>query len=382
MGANYMIEDRIRTDQDLFDKLSELVENNDSFYKTLILDSGGVYTIFNYRLVSFSDFNDNLPHSLEARGIMFFNYEGFPPHIVSRPMEKFFNISENPFTMDLKWDTDDVESVMFKMDGSLISTYLTPNGELKLKSKNSLTSDQAIQAMEWLEQNPEFKSELQMIAEGGETVNMEWTGPNNIIVVAYPKHRLTVLNIRNNTRGTYRNKELFFKFGFIEIYKHWVETMDAKYFPNIKKFIDSIPCIEDNIEGFVIERRDGQKVKIKTDKYKKLHHVKDGVNHPKRLFEAIIFEAVDDLKSLFKDEPVHLDTIGQMEDKVIPIFNSIVSVVETFYKTNKHLSRKDYAIKMKTVYPQYSSLIMNLYLEREVDYKTFAIKNIDMFGII
>ena len=87
--------------------------------------------------------------------------------LAALPMQKFFNVNENPFTMDL--DMNDVEGIDLKADGSLISTYLhnvsqdTYNRDdvLRLKTKGSLESDQALAAMKWLDlpENSKFKED-------------------------------------------------------------------------------------------------------------------------------------------------------------------------------------------------------------------------------
>ncbi len=73
------------------------------------------------------------------RGIMFEMDGDTPIRIASRPMEKFFNLNENPMTMGI--DISDVEYIMDKADGSLVSSYVD-DGYLYLKSKTSLYSDQ------------------------------------------------------------------------------------------------------------------------------------------------------------------------------------------------------------------------------------------------
>ena len=57
-----------------------------------------------------------------------------------------------------------------------------------------------------------------------------------------------------------------------------------------------------NIEGYVIRLASGQRVKIKTAWYLALHHTKDSINSPRRLFEAVLEEATDDMRSLFYDD--------------------------------------------------------------------------------
>lgn len=65
--------------------------------------------------------------------------------------EKFFNLNENPTTTDL--DLSTVEVVKEKVDGSLISSFLhRVDGMpvLRLKSRQSLVSSQAVDSLEWL----------------------------------------------------------------------------------------------------------------------------------------------------------------------------------------------------------------------------------------
>lgn len=57
----------------------------------------------------------------------------------------------------------------------------------------------------------------------------------------------------------------------------------------------------------------------------------------------------------------------------------MIHTVETFYEDNKHLSRKDYAIKAQSMNDGYMPLYMNMYIGRDVDYKGFAKKNFKMF---
>src|SRR5574343_956898 len=269
---------------DLYNDLMLLVSTNEAFYmKDQELD-GVMYRVFSYRLASYTDFL--LPGALECRGIMYeIDSVGTPIRSVVMPFAKFFNVGENPMEMGL--DFEDPQQVMLKMDGSLISTFLH-KGELLLKSKTSLFSEHVVRATKFLNKHIQFKEELKSLAEKGWTVNMEFISPDYEmrIVIGYPVDWLTVLSIRDMQDGRIITKEEIDKDVYPEIHNHWVERFTYEDYgcSTGQEFINLVPTLVD-IEGFVIILRSGQFVKIKTDWYKALHHTKDSVNNPRRLFE-------------------------------------------------------------------------------------------------
>ncbi len=353
--------------QELFDNLNRLVETNEAFYSNDVSLLGSTFRIFNYRLASYTDFLE--PGALECRGSMFqIDEEGNMLRLASMPMEKFFNLNENPMTMNM--DLSKVVMLEDKADGSLISTYFVATPEethLLCKSKGSLESDQARDASLYLEQHQDFANEIFSLAKLHYTVNMEWVAPHNRIVLPYMEPELRVLNIRNNWDGSYLDvSELHADYE--EITHRWTErTTTSDY----EAFIGMIPDMQ-NIEGYIARFEDGQRVKIKTNWYLALHHTKDNINSPRRLFEAVLEEATDDMKSLFHDDELAIKTIMEMEEWVEQKYNHMVDVVEKFYEANKDLERKDYAIKgQKELDKMFFSLAMNKYIGREFSYKDF-----------
>ena len=351
--------DKIQTK--LYGDLITLTQTNEAFYHQDFVHDGVTYRIFNYRLSSYSDFL--LPGALECRGTMFELYtdgRGLVGacRLASRTMEKFFNLNENPLTMNL--DLNEVVSVEEKADGSLVSTYMHKD-ELRLKSKGSLSSDQALDAMIYLHKHGDLEHVLCTLASKDYTVNLEWCSPNNRIVLGYLEPSLKILNVRHNVTGEYEDLAMALK-------EYWVETM---YVEDPVAFVASIPAMTD-LEGFVLRMKDGQRVKIKCDWYLSLHHAKDSINNPRRLFEAILDEGIDDLRSLFFADELAMRTIDEMQIKVDHVYNSMVKTVEDYYTTNKDLDRKSYAIKGKAELPQLCfGLAMFKYVGREVDYKAF-----------
>jgi len=120
--------------------------------------------------------------------------------LASLPPEKFFNHGENPFTMDL--DLSKIKEISDKADGSLITTYIH-DAILQVKTKGSLSSDQAINANAYLrwDSNAAFRAELIKGEQLGCTIIMEWCAPDNRIVLPYTEPHLKVLAVRSRIDG-------------------------------------------------------------------------------------------------------------------------------------------------------------------------------------
>lgn len=138
--------------QTLYDDLMAICYDNDSFYYKDIRLQTNDYRIFNYRLCSYVEFQ-SYRAALNCRGTMFDITNPSDVRLVCLPPEKFFNYNEG-FGQSKQHEKGRLGDKMEKMDGSLISTYLhrtRPNVEtLKFKSKMSLTSPQAQEAMQLL----------------------------------------------------------------------------------------------------------------------------------------------------------------------------------------------------------------------------------------
>jgi len=324
-----------------------LVDGNEAFFFNDWIVEDTIFRNFNYRLASYTDFLE--PSALECRGHMFeIDKEGNPIRLASLCPEKFFNHMENPFTMDL--DLSDVEEIQDKADGSLITTY-TFHGNLYLKTKGSLTSDQAVAANAWLsrEENGAFRVELIKAEQLGCTVIMEWCAPDNRIVLPYPTAHLKVLAIRVRDTGEYVE--------FIDV--------DCEHFPETLNRWTKIIQTDDPMKN-------GQRVKKKGQWYLALHHTKDSITIPRRLFETVLEEASDDLRTLFHDDELAIQMIEDMEAFVEKKYNHMVDSVERFYERNKHMERKEFAILgQEELNRMYFGLAMQRYVGKDVDYKTF-----------
>lgn len=357
---------------ELFNQLVELVKTNEAFYKKEFKLDNSIYWIFNYRLATYTDFL--APGALWCRGTMFEVTEtGDFVRLASLPMPKFWNLNETPHTMNL--DLDQIDWIEVKSDGSLMSTYIH-NGELRLKSKGSLFSEQAIDAMKWLNQpeNSELLDLFKTVTKNGFTVNCEWVAPWNRVILGYAEPNLIVLNVMDNEKIRWIHREQA-EFTFMNYMDKIVDTGSLSK----KEFIELVPDMVDDIEGFIFVMNGGQRVKVKTNKYKKLHSLASDIRSPKKLYEAVIMEAIDDIFSLF-DDPVIRKIAEDCQTVVSHIYNHLVATVEAFYETNKHLDRKSFAILgQQTLKHHEFGLVMQMYTGRVVDYKQFMLKNYELF---
>lgn len=348
----------------LYQQLMDLVSESDAFYfSDAPIDNVQFYRIFSYRLASYTEFLK--PGAMEARGIMFLvrrplpNIPGDTEQVVdiaARPMEKFFNIGENPLTLDL--DYTQVQASFIKEDGSLISTYsrlvhgmgedFVSESELVLgvKSKTSVTSSQALAALAYIKADKVLHEQLLFLERRGYTVNCEWCAPDNRIVVGYMEPKLIILNARHRYSGQYLDRT----------------TLEEMFPDHLVPYGEMIRGQQDierlrahtGYEGVILQFNAGYKVnfaKFKNDWYLHRHRTKDSVNNPAALFDAILHEAVDDLKTLFLEDALATKIIDDMEQLVIPLYNRFVRQVEDFHAANLWMERKDYAIAAQQQFP-------------------------------
>lgn len=368
----------------LYNDLVNLV-NNTTAYGFTSLDisyEDKVYRIFDYGITSWTEFQK--PNAVNCRGTMFDITDENNPVLVSLPPEKFFNFHEG--TCDHVNDKE-IRTVMVKRDGSLISTYLH-NNELLLKSKGHLFSDQAKWANQLLnEKYSLMKNEMFDLVKKGYTVNMEYTAPNNTIVVFYSQEELKILSAREHKTGY-----LFYGDELKSLLKEYPEMLNNIVEYEIKEGINNQKVInyindvleEQEGEGYVIEIKsliNNKKylVKIKNNKYVLLHHAKASFESPIKIIECILENQLDDLRGLFKDDKEVQGYLDKMEILVVREYNKFVNKVTNFYEANKSLEIKEYAINAEKELGLMKGLAFNMYKGKECDFKSYLIKHKESF---
>ena len=354
--------------EQLYTNLMSLVADNEAFYYVDHALNSCIYRVFTYRLASYTDFLE--PDALESRGHMFrLDLEGNMLELASWSLEKFFNFEENPMTIGL--DLSGVKFIHEKRDGSLINTYLHEE-KLCVKSKTALASDQALDANRILHENERMYSVCNGFTLSDHTVSLEYTSPENRIVLPYQIHELKILAVRDNRNGEYVDYDY--------LYHHYPELMTRNHTDefDLSDMDAGVQSIYDmkGIEGFVIGLDSGQRFKVKTAEYFSLHRAKDSIQSDKNLFAVALNDATDDLRTMFHDDQYTLDRIERMEKLVMPVFNHLVASVEAYYKENKNLSQKDYAVKGQKELDRIGfHLSMQLFNGKIPEYKKMILKN-------
>lgn len=343
----------------LFNELMTLCNDETRFfYRDDVSPMGYKYRTFSYHYASYSDWL--LPSALECRGIMFeLDVDDIPVRIASRPMEKFFNLNETPFTMNL--DLSKVKYMLAKEDGSLVSTYLDGENRIRFKSKTSIKSEQAVEASGMLAsiEHLDLAEALIDLAKDGFTANFEYCSPQNRIVLSYPKKMLVLLNVRENDTGEYVDYEDLLAHPVLR--KYLVEAFEVPK----GDFVSKIRA-EEQIEGYVMVMEDGLRFKLKTEWYTALHHTKDSIINNERLFECIVNNAADDLRGMFDSDEFALGKINAFETQYLNYLRSSLKLCQDFYATHRGKDRKSYAANAQAAtaaagLPQIFGIIMKMY---------------------
>jgi RNA ligase len=209
-------------------------------------------TIWNYSpKVQYERLWDDI--TLQCRGLVT-NSKG---DIVARPFKKFFNYEEHK-----PEDIPNEDYVVYeKMDGSL-GILFNYEGEWILSTRGSFTSPQAIKGKEILDRH-----DINAWRKDN-TYLFEIIYPENRIVVDYKgEEKLVVLGaIHTETGQEIPDSSLFWTqdsgFEVVTTYKTWGESYDL-----LKEEISK------DREGYVIKFKNGFRMKIKGEEYKRLHKI-------------------------------------------------------------------------------------------------------------
>jgi RNA ligase len=345
-------------------------------------------TIWNYSpRVQYERLWDNI--TVQCRGLVT-NSKG---EIVARPFKKFFNYEEHK-PEDLP---NEFFEVYEKMDGSLgilfyyeyelsderryniwfnnnyetgMERFFDPNnlpdfdnpyydptpktkGEWILATRGSFTSEQAIKGKELLE-----KYNFERL-HTGYTYLFEIIYKENRIVCEYDYEDLVLLGMINTKTGEEVNihnsdedvrfKNMISNIGFrvVMLYKTWGEGFDL-----LKEEISN------DREGYVIRFKNGFRMKIKGDEYKRLHRILTNISNRDiweylkegkpfdELLEKVPDEFNDWVKETVRDFTIRFDNIN----------NEYVEIYENLKSRN--LERKEFASRAKQY--RHSNILFNM----------------------
>jgi len=201
--------------------------------------------------------------------------------VIALPFKKFFNFDEPNVSIP-----SGTPSILKKMDGSLIIVTMY-KGELIVATRGSFVSDQVLLARDMILSNLNFLSAIKEHYNRF-TWLFELIGPDNRIVVSYPKNELVLLSIVDNLLQVEIGRDLL-KVTYSNTL-HIVEEYKAEWNENTLIYLQSLNI--NNEEGFVLKWGDGYRIKVKFSDYIELHRIITGLN------EKTIWEYLRDGKDI------------------------------------------------------------------------------------
>ena len=306
--------------------------------------------LFKYNQIS-SDFSN--PIVRQCRGIIL---EDVTYKVVCRPFEKFHNYGEpNAYPIDFS------KSVIFeKVDGSLLKVFFY-NGEWKVATNGTIDahySDTRVTGKTFYDLFMDVVGGEQGFdlmkkrMSAGHTYLFELVHPICRIVVNYgEKKELVFVGWRNTENGmdALPIKSEFEGLDFIrlpEMYGFKNAKLD-----DLQELADVMNSQGFDFEGFVVAEVDGVfirgRVKIKSPKYLKFHHLAGGSIY-NSLMELILKNEIDEFNAYLTQLPFYVQEIYKdMNEK----FNAFVSegdgYVEKYRKMAEKFDRKTVALHVK-----------------------------------
>lgn len=287
---------------------------------------------------------------LECRGLKFDSLTG---EILARPFHKFFNVNERNWTKTEKIDVKKPHVFQEKIDGSMIHPIFCPDGGIDWHTKAGHTYVSDI-VLDFIEDKPEYRTFAEKILKEKKTPLFEFVSPKNRIVLDYGKENMILLAIRDNHTGEYMNyDELAVVSKAYNI--PYVNVHPAK---DLGTFIHKVKDMT-NIEGFVITFEDGERFKMKTDEYVRMHKAVDSIRLEKNLWKMFAEDTYDDVIShLFETERKKIlnfmEALGNEFTKSEQKINDIVSSVQG-------MTKKETALYLKENHKEWMSMVFYVY---------------------
>jgi RNA ligase len=271
----------------------------------------------------------------QCRGLI---YHPDTHDIVALPFRKFYNHNE---TQAPTIAGDEEITAFDKMDGSLGIVYMAPDEVLRVATRGSFTSDQALWATQWLWDNIgktwDECWDCGYLWVAGGTDMFEIIYPDNRIVVGYDGFEgLVYIGSRKIETG---------EFSFDP--HSWVGRSTSILYEGKFSGLFNLPD-RANAEGFVVVTDDDRRVKVKYDEYVRMHRI---VSH---LSERYVWEYLGGPSPIRADElarDIPEEHAEWVRDVSTDLFGKYMThsmyINEVTQRIAKMTTRKEKAISIK-----------------------------------
>jgi RNA ligase len=326
------------------------------------------------------------PWARECRGNVF----GPDGLIAARTLHKFFNVNEREDTQAHRIDWRSAERVMQKRDGSMIHTVAMPSSSSRLigyhdfdiKSKKSFTSDVANVARAFLQRKANIIQLCEHVVACNSTAIFEYTAPEARIVIAYPTEKLVLLHVRHNITGKYWSEAELLALGqvfSVEVVTSYHELVEQlKTVPKPFDVLCKLSTEITDTEGWVIQLKNGEMYKVKTDWYMDRHH-KVTFLRERMVAEMVLNESIDDLKAVLISSGLKVARVLELEAEVMKqLFELQASIAEVAAAIKGLNQREAFAQHGTFKYFKFAKLVN---MGKEIDYKAILLRELkDRFG--
>jgi RNA ligase len=304
--------------------------------KDFVVADKGDYTVIDYVFAGEDTFDH--PARIECRGIKF----ALDGSVLARPLHKFMNIGQTPDTQPDKIDFSQPHVIMDKLDGSMIHPAIV-NGEVVFMTRMGRT-DVARKAERHLTDHVE--TACRAMLNNHITPIFEWTAPDNRIVVRYDDSSLTLLAVRHNYSGSYRDEQsaaIWARDMGVPLVRHHNPRHTSA-----ADFLAYARAIQ-GAEGFVVRFDSGLWVKAKGDDYVLKHRAKDSILQEKNILALVLNGGLDDVLPLLDDADAKAasEYAACVEVGIAWTADRLARVVAL----NDNVSQKDFAVNIVPVLP-------------------------------
>jgi T4 RnlA family RNA ligase len=291
----------------------------------------------------------------ECRGIILDEDDDWK--VISYPFKRFYNYGQNEAEKVIDWSTAVVQE---KLDGSLVQLFYYRSEWLIATSGKADAGgevngyDFTFEQLFWRVFNQlDYKLPTHFISNNNYTFIFELCSIYNKVVVEYKKPKLVLLGARR--LSDYVEIAVMSLAGLASCLNY--EIVKQYKLTNIQQILDYLSTTKGNqLEGLVVVDSNFNRIKIKSEEYVALHHIRSNTNTPYALLDVIRRNETEELLTYF----------NELEEEIVNLNNKYNKLVETInytWITTKQITdRKEFALSVKDYF--YSNCLFNLYLNR------------------
>jgi len=298
---------------------------------------------FTYDQIESSKIKDH-PIVRESRGIILDRDASWS--VVARPFDRFFNWGENVTEVNFDWSSFVAQE---KIDGSLMILY-NYLGKWNVATKgspdaNGTIGDNSFTFAELFWET--FKQQMYSVSDldPRNTYMFELTSKYNRVVTSQLNNegKLTLIGVRDNNTGQ--------EFP-VSLYKDIFDVVRSYDMNTIDEILIAAKELDPSKqEGFVLVDKNYNRIKVKSEKYVLIHHLKDSIND-ERIVQLIRTGEDSEVFAYFPDIKNRYDEIK----KGVDVFIGILDVFWKLYIDENinmsKISQKEFALYVQDIFDE------------------------------